>query len=73
MQCCDITVFEQHFLAQITYGATIASFLGGIHWGAAMLDPRRKAFYISLCLMQECLHLMETAAQPESMCSLTLW
>ena len=40
-------VLEHSLWAQITYGATIASFLGGVHWGAAMLDPRRKAFWFS--------------------------
>ena len=25
---------------QVGYGAAIASFLGGVHWGAAMLDFR---------------------------------
>jgi len=28
---------------QVGYGATIASFLGGVHWGAAMLDFRPEA------------------------------
>ncbi len=32
---------------QVGYGATIASFLGGVHWGAAMLDARRECH--SLC------------------------
>lgn len=44
-------VVEHLCWTQITYGATIASFLGGIHWGAAMLDPRRKTCRCSTCLM----------------------
>lgn len=39
---------------QITYGATIASFLGGIHWGAAMLDPRRKVLAVLNVVWQMC-------------------
>lgn len=41
------------FCLQITYGATIASFLGGIHWGVAMLDPRRECNQLPIVSVPE--------------------